>query len=118
VKMKIGAVTFLAALLVTGLGAALSTGGGTAEAAKAPKVWICHFSGHDHDGAPFAGNFALDGDYVINNPGDAGPGANQIAFCDTAGGTVDPGEGGSLIHVNANSLDGHGAQLQGRVAQY
>ena len=44
------------------------------------------------------------------------PLANQVAYCEDGVGTS-PG-GGNLILVSVNALDGHGAPLQDRVAEY
>lgn len=75
------------------------------------KAWVCHFEDHDGGGVFFttADGVDLDGDYVLNYVED-GPTQNQIDFC--------AGFGGEVITISVNALDGHGAQLQERVAGY
>jgi hypothetical protein len=82
-----------------------------ASAAKMPNVWICHFNGqHSAPAAWSGGGTTLDGDYVLGYVS-GGPTQIQVDYCLANGGA-------GVITVNANALDGHGAQLQERAAGY
>ncbi|OFW54757.1 MAG: hypothetical protein A2146_01290 [Actinobacteria bacterium RBG_16_67_10] len=81
-----------------------------ASAAKMPNVFICHFAGHQAPASWTGADTTLDGDYVVAYR-EAGLGQDQVDYCLQHGGL-------GVIRVNANSLDGHGAQLLERVAAY
>jgi hypothetical protein len=81
-----------------------------ASAAKMPNVYVCHFAGHQAEAAWSGGGTMLDGDYVLAYIA-GGPTQVQVDYCLANGGL-------GVIRVNANSLDGHGAQLQDRVVAY
>lgn len=85
-------------------------GVGTASAAPAPNVMVCHFAGNTAPSPWHAAGTTLTGDYVLTYTS-GGPAPNQIAYCTDHGGI-------GVISVNANSLKGHGAQLTTRVATY